>query len=159
MKTRSKFLQVIMVMVVLLVSCEEQMSDEQPVKLSQERNNHESERLITDYRFSGLEGDAIDYAVARKWVNNYQEKNTTGNKAHVFGYEIIKEILSLEGCVGIRMYYALDDEGGRQIILVGVDEKGNNIIPGENGRTAEEGVVADLSLPCPTYCSGSETSL
>lgn len=159
MKTSSKFLQVIMVMVVLLVSCEEQMSDEQPVQLSQERDNHESERLITDYRFTGQEGDAIDYAVARKWVNNYQNKNSVGNKAHFFGHEIIKDILSLEGCVGIRMYYALDDEGGRQIILVGVDEKGNNIVPGENGRTAEEGVTADASLPCPAYCPGSGTSL
>lgn len=159
MKTRSKFLQVIMVMVVFFVSCEEQMSDEQPVQLSQTSKSPGNERLITDYRFTGQEGDAIDYAIARKWVNNYQEKNTSGNKAHFFGYEIIKEILSLEGCVGIRMYYALDDEGGRQIILVGVDEKGNNIIPGENGRTAEEGIVVDASFPCPTHCPGTDTSL
>jgi hypothetical protein len=159
MKTSSKLLQILMFMLVLFVSCEEQMSDEQPVQLSQQRKSPANERLITDYRFTGQEGDAIDYAVARKWVNNYQEKNSTGNKAHFFGHEIIKEILSLEGCVGIRMYYALDDSGDRQIILVGVDEKGNNIIPNASGRTAEEGVTADASYPCPTYCSGDGTSL
>src|SRR5690606_11586914 len=139
---RNALIQLLVLALTLFASCEEQMSDEKPIQFKNENKNATNERLAVDYRFDGKEGDAIDYAVARKWVSNFQEKNQSGNKAHFFGYEILKEILSLEGCVGIRMYYALDDSGNRQIILVGVDEKGNNIIPSENGRTAEEGIVA-----------------
>ncbi|MBX2969804.1 MAG: hypothetical protein KF803_10580 [Cyclobacteriaceae bacterium] len=156
---RNTPIQLLVLILAFFASCEEQMSDERPIEFKNEGKSSANERLVTDYRFDGKEGDAIDFAVARKWVNNYQEKNASGNKAHFFGYEILKEILSLEGCVGIRMYYALDDAGGRQIILVGVDEKGNNIVPNENGRTAEEGITADASYPCPTHCPGNGTSL
>jgi hypothetical protein len=155
---RNTPIQLLVLTLALFASCEEQMSNEKPVQFTNQKNSA-NERLAIDYRFDGKEGDAIDFNVARKWVNNYQEKNANGNKAHFFGYEILKEILSLEGCVGIRMYYALDDAGGRQIILVGVDEKGNNIVPGANGRAKDEGIAADVSFPCPTYCSGNETSL
>jgi hypothetical protein len=53
------------------------------------------------------------------------------------------------------MYYALDDSGNRQILLVGVDAKGNDLLPSAGGRIADGGnTVADMSWPCPTYCSG-----
>jgi hypothetical protein len=159
MKTFTKILCLIsFVTAAFLTSCEDQMDEEKQVKAN-ETNNTSSARLVTNYKLNGKEGDVIDYNVARKWVANYQKANPTGNMAHFFGYEIIKELLAQEGCVGLRMYYAIDDAGERQIILVGVDEKGMDIKPGANGRTKDEGSVADASYPCPTYCSGNGTSM
>lgn len=162
MRTNAKALiQFSVVVFALLVSCEERMDEERPMNQKEKTvaKATSSARMASNYRFTGQEGDPISYDIAKKWVSNYQEKNSDGTMAHFFGYEIIKDILALEGCMGIRMYYALDDSGERQIILVGVDENGNNIVPGTNGRTKDEGVLADASFPCPSYCSGGGTPL
>ncbi|MBL7856294.1 MAG: hypothetical protein JNM57_01295 [Cyclobacteriaceae bacterium] len=162
MRTNSKILlQFSIIVFALLASCEESMDEEKPIVMKA-KSEARPQRLASNYKnykFTGNEGDPIDYQVARKWVANYQAKENGGNVAHFFGYEIIKDILALEGSMGIRMYYALDDQGQRQIILVGVDENGENITPSENGRKAGEGVVVDASYPCPSYCSGGGNPL
>jgi len=162
MKARRTFIHISILVMAFYSSCEERMDDEQISKNNpglQKEKNTGNQRLASGYRFTGQEGDPIDYALAGKWVNNFQDKHVEGTMAHFFGYEIINQILEQESVVGIRMYYALDDSGERQIILVGVNESGENIVPGANGRSKDEGVVGDASYPCPTYCSGNGTSL
>ncbi|MEJ8801629.1 hypothetical protein [Pontibacter sp. H249] len=98
--------------------------------------------------FNGTEGEPIDLAQAAAWTANYRnteaEKSAeTVIKAHFFGREILQELLNQEGCVGIRMYYALDNEGQKQLVLVGADADGNDI----------EELVLDGSRICPPNCS------
>jgi hypothetical protein len=46
--------------------------------------------------------------------------------------------------VGIRIYYAAQDDGTPELVIVGVDE---------NGKDLEEGVILERNLPCPPYCN------
>jgi hypothetical protein len=109
--------------------------------------------LITNYTFNGQEGDPISLEVAQRWTTNFKIDNPTGTKAHFFGLEILKLLLAEEGCVGIRMYYAIDDEGKRQIILVGVNSNGDDLLPASMQLDGDGGnIVADASYPCPSFC-------
>jgi hypothetical protein len=98
-------------------------------------------------KFTGTEGEAIDLAQAAAWTANYRKQHegvTEAVKAHFFGRDIMQQILEQEGCVGIRMYYALDDNSQQQLILVGVNAEGQDM---------EEGTVADRSRVCPPDCA------
>jgi hypothetical protein len=94
--------------------------------------------------FTGDEGGKFPLDTAAEWTANYRKNNPNGIKAHFFGMNIIKEILAQEGCVGIRSYYALDDNGVQQLIMVGVDKDENDLYTG---------IIAELSYKCPPYCS------
>ena len=104
-------------------------------------------------KFDGTEGDAIDLTTAKRWTSNYRAINSTGVQAHYFGNEIIQQLLERPGCVGIRMYYAINDEGERKLLLIGVDANGENLLPSTVARVKDdEDPVVDYSFPCPTYC-------
>ncbi len=100
--------------------------------------------------FTGRENHSITLEEARKLTANY--RNRAGKDAVLagfFGKETIQKIIDQDGCVGIRYYYALTDEGKPALVLVGVDANENDII---------DGVIAEVSLPCPPYC-GEEATL
>ncbi|MFD3001705.1 hypothetical protein ACFS7Z_15135 [Pontibacter toksunensis] len=100
-------------------------------------------------RFNGTEGEAIELAKAAAWTANYRKAGAADTaKSHFFGTQIIQSLLEQEGCVGIRMYYALDDDRKKQLILIGVDESGNDL---------ESGLVADRSVVCPPDCGTDGT--
>jgi hypothetical protein len=109
--------------------------------------------------FSAKQSGALSTDVARQWVSNYVNQNPFGTRAHFFGHEIINQILAEKNCVGIRIYYALNDAGVPQLLLVGATGTGENILPeqGLNAKVADDptapATVADMSFPCPTYCS------
>lgn len=108
---------------------------------------------IDSYTFKGDEGGPLPLETATQWIRNYRDGNPDQLQAHFFGNEIIKQLLAEEGCVGIRIYYALDENGQRQLLLVGTDSKGEDLLPAPGGRTDEGGnIIADYSLPCPSYC-------
>ncbi len=105
--------------------------------------------------FAGNEGDLISDAVSKQWMTNYTSQNPSSLIAHFFGFAILNKIMNQTDCIGIRMYYALNDSGIQQVLLVGVNSNGENILPtSTGGRTADDGTIGDMSFPCPTYCSG-----
>ena len=93
--------------------------------------------------FDGTEGQIIDLNLAATWTANFRAKNPDEIKAHFFGRDIISKILSQEGCIGIRIFNALDDNGHRKLILVGTDAE-------ENDQT--NGILAEFAKPCPAIC-------
>lgn len=94
--------------------------------------------------FNGNEGEVIALADASAWTESYRNSGASnGVNAHFFGIEKLKLILSQRDCVGIRMYYAMDDEGNPALALVGVDRNENDLY---------NGVILDRSVPCPSYC-------
>jgi hypothetical protein len=98
--------------------------------------------------FTGSEDHSIDLTTASSWTANYRGADSSGVKAHFFGKNAIQQILNQSGCVGIRIYYALDDNGDKQLILVGADSSENDLY---------NGYLAERSIVCPTHC-GSSTS-
>jgi len=59
------------------------------------------------------------------------------------GKEKIIELLDQEDCVGIRFYYAINDQGEKILVLVGADSSENDM---------ENGLILDKALPCPPIC-------
>lgn len=95
--------------------------------------------------FNGTEGGEISLEKASEMTSRYRGQNPDTTIAHFFGKDIINRLLHQEGCVGIRMYYGIDEENEKQIILVGTDEHQNDITE----------LVADISFRCPPMCSSA----
>jgi hypothetical protein len=100
--------------------------------------------------FTGNEGEEFSLATASEWTANYRAANTDDITAHFFGREILLDILGQEDCVGLRIYYALDEESVKQMIIVGVDA---------NGHDQYSSIVAERSMPCPPYCDSGSSPL
>ena len=101
--------------------------------------------------FTGKEAEQFPLNTAAEWTKNYRDQMQPGDpKAHFFGKDIINEILAQEGCMGIRIYYALDEEGKKQLIIVGADANENDIY---------NGVIAERSHVCPPFCDVSGSPL
>jgi len=97
--------------------------------------------------FTGNENHDISLTQAAEWTENFRNTITSGQTiAHYFGKAAIMAILNQSGCVGIREYYALDDTGKKQIIVVGVDANGNDLY---------QGLLAERSITCPLDCSAA----
>lgn len=93
--------------------------------------------------FSGNEGGSITLAQGSQWTANYRSANPNATKAHFFGKTKLNEVLNQSGCVGIRMYYAIDGNGAKQLVLVGVNSSEQDLT---------SGIILDLAVPCPSYC-------
>jgi hypothetical protein len=105
------------------------------------------------YRFTGKEGKIMPETLLKKWIQQHQDLQET--RAHFFGKEIIMKFLNQPGCVGIRIHYAIDDNGKKQLILIGTNEKGQDLWPSSAGGKLKGGGGdggGDQSMPCPPFC-------
>lgn len=137
--------------------------------------------MIQDPTFPKNAGRILSVQETADWKKAYsddQEKN--GHKDFVrsefFGIDHIRPLLSLPGCVGIRVYHARqwEDDHGRptaagkgifkkRVLLTPVDENGKNIpIPVTTGGLKDQpsgggngGSVGD-GRPCPQFCNGDD---
>jgi hypothetical protein len=100
--------------------------------------------------FTGDESEQIPLALAAQWTANYRAKNPKGIKAYFFGINPLRRALRQKHCVGLRMYYALDEKGVQQLVLTGVDAQGNDLF---------NGIILDRAIPCPPYCDNSNSPL
>lgn len=94
--------------------------------------------------FTGNEGEQITLIQATAWCANFRSQaGSNPTKAHAYGKNKLMNILDQDGCYGIRAYYAIDDTGVKQLVLVGVDV---------NGCDMTTGYILDKSVICPPYC-------
>ncbi len=101
--------------------------------------------------FTGNEAEEFPLGTAAEWTKNYRDTIEKGDTiAHFFGRNIIEQILAQEGCMGIRIYYALDENGKKQLIIVGADAH-------ENDQYQQ--TIAERSLNCPPFNCSSENPL
>ncbi len=98
-------------------------------------------------QFTGDEAEHIPLDLAARWTRTYREKHPAETKAYFFGRNILQKILDPENCMGIRVFYALDDDSQKQLILVGADAEGNNQL---------DGTIADRGYPCPDQCGKTD---
>jgi len=100
--------------------------------------------------FDGNEAEQFPLDEAAKWTANYRAANPQGVKAHFFGKNILQDILNQPGCMGIRVYYALDDDGKQQMIMVGANADENDMF---------NDIIAEKAKPCPPFCDKSGSPL
>jgi hypothetical protein len=95
--------------------------------------------------FTGHEDHSIPLSTAAEWTANYRESMPQGAPiANFFGRDAIEEILAQNGCVGIRIYYAINDQDKPNLILVGVNADGND---------QYQEALAEMALQSPPYNS------
>ena len=100
----------------------------------------------------------LDEAVAL--TQRYRKAAPASEHAGFFWAEGIKAILEQAGCVGLRYYHGLTAEGTYSPVIVGVDEKGNDITAiakprraaGAAAAGAGDAVLLDNHYPCPPFC-------
>lgn len=95
--------------------------------------------------FTGNEGSIVTLENASKLTEEYRKTISPGDTiANAVGKNLVESILAQPGCMGIRFYYALNEQGNKQLVLVGVDENGNDLT---------EGNIVDQLPNCPPRCS------
>ena len=106
--------------------------------------------------FNGKEGDMISRTEARELLDNYQNSPAYPANNHVegilFGKDHVDDLLSQQGCVGIRIYYGKTgtlSADASQLIIVGTDVDGNDMTD----------KILDAGTPCPDFCSSLSTKL
>jgi hypothetical protein len=95
--------------------------------------------------FTGQENHNISLADAAAWTKNYRKANPNAVQGHFFGKDAIAAILAQDSCVGMRIYYALDTAGVKQLIITGVTAEENDLY---------NGLLAERSIQCPPTCGG-----
>jgi hypothetical protein len=94
--------------------------------------------------FNGNEGEFVTLSDASRWTANYRNTIQPGEVIALYGgKEKLLELLNQDNCVGARIYFAIDDDGNKNIVFVGVEENENDM---------ENGLLLDKWLPCPTRC-------
>ena len=72
---------------------------------------------------------------------------------HLFGLGDLMKLIHQPGCHGIRIYYGLKKEEGKdklqpQLMIVGVYKDGADMI--------DHTLILDASMPCPDYCDPTQ---
>lgn len=95
--------------------------------------------------FTGNENHYVTLAEASQLTRNYRISMKEGEaKGAYFGGGIFKKILSQSGCVGVRIYFGMHDDGTQTFVLVGVDEYGFDLI---------SGTIGQMAMLCPPWCA------
>jgi hypothetical protein len=96
------------------------------------------------------EQEAIDYAAS--WRTLGEDKlGTDFFKGFLIPMEDLTQIIN-KGCCNVRVYIGVDSDGGKHLLLVGVDEDGVDLINYNDGY-----YVYDFTEVCPDKCD--ETSV
>lgn len=92
--------------------------------------------------FTGEENHEISLAQASTWTKDYRDLDPKATKGHFFGKNAIQNILNQTDCVGIRIYYGLDGDGAKQLIISGATANEDDLY---------EGLLAERSRPSPPF--------
>lgn len=81
------------------------------------------------YKFTGKENHLYSVVEASLVTKNYRQNAGRGAvRGGFFARNIFEKILAQDGCVGIRNYFARNNDGTPALVLVGADENGNDMI-------------------------------
>lgn len=112
--------------------------------------------MMSSINFDGTEGEYITPAEAQTMLSSYSSSLNyvlnQGVKGHLFGKDIILDLLSQTDAKGIRIYYGLKPESGQpqspQLIIVATNSSGDDILGDDK--------IADASKPCPPICGTTQ---
>lgn len=94
----------------------------------------------------GREPHRISLEQARRLTARAREAraNAPGRvRAHSVSRGVIDEILSQPGCLGLRIYQAVNDSGVETLVIVGITADESDMA---------DGVIAEETRPCPPFC-------
>ncbi len=97
--------------------------------------------------FNGTEGKVISLADGAEMTQDWRNEHATQTKAVFFGKDAIESLLEQPECVGIRMYYGINESNDYTLVLVGVTED-------EDDMTE---IVINAGVRCPSFCGQGNT--
>lgn len=92
--------------------------------------------------FNGTEGGTISLQQGGEWTQNWRETHSGASKSVFFGRETLEDLLGQTGCMGIRVYFAINNNDKVTAVLVGADADGDDLVES----------VVDLGVLCPPMC-------
>lgn len=96
-------------------------------------------------RPTGNEGSTITITEAAALTAKYRAANPNTIIAHFVGKNTLKEILDQDGYMGLRIYYGINTDDTPEVVIVGVDANGDDMLD----------VIVDRTSPCPNMCSSA----
>ncbi len=90
-----------------------------------------------------MAGSIISLTTASGMTATFRRNFPNATKAVYYTNNVYTDIMSQTGCVGIRIYNAVDASGNMTNVLVGVDANGNDLY---NGKVYDSGIL------CPPTC-------
>jgi hypothetical protein len=123
--------------------------------------------------FNPNAGSSIPAAVAEQWTADYRNQSLTDEElagakrinAYYFGNQLLETIQGQPNCVGLRFYMGLEknatgdkSDDKYQLLVVGVDANGRDIIPrtqADGTVEGSDGLVGDGSDKCPDNCDST----
>jgi hypothetical protein len=98
--------------------------------------------------FDGNEDHRIKFEDAAALTKAYRDNSpASAPKGGFFGRAAIEQILSQNGCMGIRYYHGQDASGKAVIVLVGTDANEDDQVDVTSGHVCRE-----MAIPCPNRC-------
>ncbi len=110
----------------------------------------QQKELLTNLEVASI-GEAIDHNLAKEMIQSYQTTHPETFTGVLIGRKIIDQILAQPGCVGIRFIDAINEEGQKTLVYIGVDAANNailqTVVVERNGAIATvPAIVADRGL-------------
>src|SRR5580692_1782666 len=101
-------------------------------------------------------GEEISHELAAEFINAYLETHPGENRGYHLGRNIIEHILAQPGCVGMRFYYGLNEDGIKTLVYVGIDAEGKDlvkrtVITANGDLTVADGIMADRVTSLPPW--------
>jgi len=91
-------------------------------------------------------GEEISHEMAQDFVNAHAKATGEGVTTFVIGRNIIDAILAQPGCVGMRFYNAINENGQKTLVYVAIDADGKDILKKvvvlEDGQLATVNAIA-----------------
>ena len=95
--------------------------------------------------FNGDEGAVVTLVEASGWTANYRKTIPAGEIiAQFVGKNQLMKILNQKGCMGVRVYYGIGDDGKKNLIFVGATADENDMV---------NGILIEKVISCPPICS------
>jgi hypothetical protein len=79
--------------------------------------------LLTKKNYAAV-GEEISHERASNFVKAFEQAHPNENNGYHLGRNIIEKILAQPGCVGMRFYYGLNEEGQKTMVYMGMDADG-----------------------------------
>jgi len=98
--------------------------------------------------FTGNENHEISLNEAAEMTQRFRDNLPVIDYtiAEYFGKSALEDLLNQQDCIGIRVYYGIDSDMKKHLVIVGVNDEGNDLY---------EGNLMELSINCPPICSTS----
>jgi hypothetical protein len=97
--------------------------------------------LLTKKDYAAI-GEEISHDTAKEFIKAFDREFPTENKFFTMGKNILEQVLSQPGCVGMRFYNGINEKGQKTLVYVGVDAEGKDLI--ERTVVQEDGGIATV---------------